>query len=115
MKRDMMDILSKMMGFDNRWGKWEVDHCNGRQSVVADTIKEQAQVTVKTWVIENLTQDAVTKIMDKQRAALVRDFNESIQREVRSQLYRLTETMGKEIAAEIAAELNKELRGKNGL
>jgi hypothetical protein len=115
MKNDMADILSKMMGFNNSWGRWEVDHCNGRHSVVADTVNDQARAAVKNWITENLTKDMVSKLLDKQRTALIKDFNESVQREARSQLYRLTESLGKEIATEIATELSKELRGKNGI
>lgn len=28
-------IIAKYLGFDNRWGKWELDHCNGRSGNTA--------------------------------------------------------------------------------
>jgi cobalamin biosynthesis Mg chelatase CobN len=115
MKKDMTEIMAKMMGFNNHWGRWEVDHCNGRRSVISDVIEDKTRAVVTDWINENLTADLTKKILDKQRAELVKDFTEGVHRGARSQLYRLTEELGQNIADEIAAELNKELRGKNGL
>lgn len=37
------ELLGKYLGFDNRWGRWEVDHCNGRggESAAGSFLKQE--------------------------------------------------------------------------
>lgn len=52
--RRLQEIVGKLMGFDNRWGPWEVDNCNGRagESAAGEWLRSQAGEAVKTWLSE---------------------------------------------------------------
>lgn len=45
-------IVAKLMGFENPWGKWEVDHCNGRagESAAGDWLRQRAGESVRAWL-----------------------------------------------------------------
>lgn len=49
------EILLKLMGFDHRFGRWEIDHCNGRSgnSVIGDILKNLYKEAITDWVKEN--------------------------------------------------------------
>lgn len=52
--RRLQEIVGKLMGFDTRWGDWELDHCNGRagESAAGDWLRSQAGEAVKAWLSE---------------------------------------------------------------
>ena len=56
LNKERREIVVKLLGFDDRWGKLEVDHCNSRdrESIVGKYLREQAQVAVQTWMDEHL-------------------------------------------------------------
>lgn len=64
------EIVVKLLGFEDRWGKWEVDHCNGRagESEVGDFVRRVASKAVAKWLLEQmgdlpeLPEDAVTSL-----------------------------------------------------
>jgi hypothetical protein len=37
------ELAAKYLGFDNKWGRWELDHCNGRagESAAGDLFKRE--------------------------------------------------------------------------
>ena len=45
-------IVFKLLGFDNRWNKWELDHCNGRsgESAAGDYLKQVQQDAIQDWL-----------------------------------------------------------------
>ena len=45
-------IVLKLLGFDNRWDKWELDHCNGRsgESAAGDYLKQVQQGAIQAWL-----------------------------------------------------------------
>lgn len=45
-------IVLKLLGFDNRWGKWELDHCNGRkgESAAGDYLKQVQKKAIQDWL-----------------------------------------------------------------
>lgn len=50
--KSAQEILLKLLGFDNHWGSWSVDHCNGRSgnSTAGDFLKEIQGVAIKEWL-----------------------------------------------------------------
>lgn len=44
-------IVLKLLGFDNSWGKWELDHCNGRsgESAAGDYLRQVQQDAIQDW------------------------------------------------------------------
>ena len=45
-------IVLKLLGFDNRWNKWELDHCNGRsgESAAGNYLKQVKQEAIQDWL-----------------------------------------------------------------
>jgi hypothetical protein len=45
-------IVLTLLGFENRWGGWEIDHCNGRagQTPVGEYIKVTHEAAIKEWL-----------------------------------------------------------------
>lgn len=45
------EIIHKLLGFNDRWGQWEVDHCNGRagNSAAGDFLRRHAQDKIEAW------------------------------------------------------------------
>jgi hypothetical protein len=48
----VVDIVAKLLGFNNQWGRWEIDHCNGRNgnSAAGDFIQRNAKEGVDKWL-----------------------------------------------------------------
>jgi hypothetical protein len=74
------EVTMKLLGLDNRWGKWEVDHTNNRQSPLTDYLasegKEQVRMWVRQAVDEVLTPDAKDKFMKECKKALLADIKQ---------------------------------------
>jgi|WetSurSiteA1Bulk_404760.scaffolds.fasta_scaffold11078_8 hypothetical protein len=78
----LQTIILKVLGLNDHWGKWEVDHCNGRSgnSTIGDYIKETAKDHVASWVkkaigkLPSIPTDAVKSIR--------KDFVENVLREL---------------------------------
>lgn len=45
-------IVLKLLGFDNRWNKWEIDHCNGRsgESAAGTYLRQVQQEAIQDWL-----------------------------------------------------------------
>lgn len=89
--REMLDsrlesVVAQVMGFDNRWGHWEIDHCNGRsgESLAADRIRTVAREDALRWVEAALGDvgeppDAIRKAArEEYRAYFERAMSEAI-------------------------------------
>jgi hypothetical protein len=46
------EITLKLLGFDNRWGSWELDHCNGRsgESAAGDYLRKVQNDAIEDWL-----------------------------------------------------------------
>jgi hypothetical protein len=84
----MDSIVAKLLGFDDHWGKWEVDHCNGRngESAAGDWLRQQVGETIKSWLAEQagnlpkLPKTAITglrkeylRVLESELSKLMRD------------------------------------------
>lgn len=66
------EVVFKLLGFDNRWGRMEVDHCNGRagESAAGDFIRAKAGAAVHAWLeaqvgkLPKLPKSAVKSLRD---------------------------------------------------
>lgn len=49
--KESQQLTVKLLGFDNRWGKWEIDHCNGRagESAAGDYLRKTQQQAIQDW------------------------------------------------------------------
>jgi hypothetical protein len=84
-------MVLKLLGFDNRWGKWEVDHCNGRagNSAIGDYMMQQHSIAIKEFfdnfkMSEVITPALKTKIKTVARKEYEYRFIEAAERFARA-------------------------------
>jgi hypothetical protein len=75
-------VTLKLLGLDDKWGKWEVDHCNGRESPITKYLAQGAQKTIAQWVneavAEVLTTELKTKIMNDAKKAIHKEVGDIV-------------------------------------
>ena len=64
-------LVLKLMGFNNRWGEWELDHGNGRssESAAGKYFKTLHQQAIQEWMASNFT----LKLSDADKKRITRD------------------------------------------
>lgn len=50
--KNLQEITLKLLGFSNNWGRWELDHCNGRsgESAVGDYLRQIQKEAIDKWL-----------------------------------------------------------------
>lgn len=110
------DVILKLLGFDSRWhsdGKYEVDHCNGRQgnSFIGDYIRQQANEKLKAWIDKtNISEVVLPKsaIQDMEK-----EFVAIYTRKLRETLANRAITLAQETAEEYLKDLISEIPSIN--
>jgi len=99
--RQVNTILGQLLGFDSRYGNWEVDHCNGRggESLVGNFIKEIAGKEAAGWLLDKMVP--LPELTKPQIKALRNDFSKRYEEKVRDELRGLIEKKAKEDAQRI--------------
>lgn len=88
-KSNLKENVLKMLGFSSSWGRsgWEVDHCNGRDSVITQYITSRVKEEMRVGM-DTLLKEDIEKMLVTVRKGLVQDFKEMFDREVRDNLRR---------------------------
>lgn len=73
-------VTLKLLGLEDRWGKWEVDHCNGRESPITKYLAKGAEETIKKWVNEAVAEVLTTELKNK----IMQDAKKAVHREVQN-------------------------------
>lgn len=97
------EITMKLLGFDERWGKWDVDHCNGRsgESAAGDYLRKAQQTAVQKW----LETVQLPEIPPKLKAAAVAEYKNDYQKALQLALYRLAMKQAEEDAQFLIGKL----------
>ena len=108
--KERRNLALKMLGFDDRWGKIEIDHSNGRKSVASDFIDRNVGPAVQKWVDEclrpMLEERGRAKLHDAAvMKAVMKDFNNQFMYAARQQMERLAAQAGKEFADALANQI----------
>ena len=90
------DIIYAALGLENRFGRWEVDHGNGRRSAIANELGEHAMSLIKAQMPEFVAE--FKKSQKVVKAALKKEFAEQFD----SHLERMVRERARE-AAEVEA------------
>lgn len=81
------DLALKMLGMDNRWGgKWEVDHCNGRQHSIGDMLKQRANEAVSEFLKRAGDALPSIEIEGSLAEAMVKEYNDQVKRRMKEVL-----------------------------
>ena len=82
------EIVVKMLGFDASWGRWELDHCNGRSgnSAAGDYIRKCHQEAIEKWITK-LAMPVLPKNINQQlKKSLQAQFNRSLEDALRNKV-----------------------------
>lgn len=84
-KNNLKANTLKVAGFDDHWGKWEVDRCNGRSSVVTQYIGQKVQ-NMFTAEFDKMLQPEIEKALEPLKKTLVADFKREFEYHVKQQM-----------------------------
>jgi len=113
-KNTLKANVLKIVGFDNRWpnNNWEVDHCNGRSSLLTEFIGAKVKEMFHEE-FNNMSQDDVQKLLEPVKTTFVAEFKKVFEREVRSQAreaaYKEVQAFVKQLAAQQIQKYQKDL------
>ena len=112
--RERREIVLKLLGFDHRWGKLEVDHCNGRdkESIVGRYLRGQAEPIVTAWMEKEIRPIFEAKARERLanaevRKAVEKEFVERFAYYLRESISREAERLAKEHAAAFSAQVSQ--------
>ena len=108
--KERRTLALKMLGFDDRWGKLEIDNCNGRASVASEFIKANVGPAIQKWTDECLRPAIEARGRDKLNDATVMDavmkgFNQRFMHAACEQMDHLASKAGEEFANALAAQI----------
>ncbi len=111
MRKDADEIVAKMLGMNNSWGGWEVDHCNGRMSNITNYVNKAAGAEVDAFLKEVLTPERFKKAINQKAVdSILKDYGRTYVDMVRQRVYKYVNELAEEHAAEIIKELSNEFR-----
>ena len=116
LNEERREIVLKLLGFDDSWGKLEVDRCNGRdrESIVGKYLHRQAQAAVQAWMDKHLLVALEKHIKGKFSdpeviSASVKTFDEYFKRALEGSLRSHAADAAAEIAADFAAKIKESM------
>lgn len=81
------DIVGASLGFEFRWGKAEIDHCNGRKTAIANQIGarvlEKINAHFENWIEKAIGKKALPKGWD---ASIRAEYDEQLKRALRDKM-----------------------------
>lgn len=112
-KHTLKGNVLRIVGFDNHWNdqKWEVDHCNGRNSVLTEYISEKVKQLFRTE-FDQLLQPEIDKMLVPAKAALVKDFKEHFNRAVKEHIRNRAQEAAKLFLVDVLGKEVKKLQKK---
>lgn len=122
LNKQKREVTLRLLGLDSRYREWEVDHCNGRESLITQYLAEQSKETIRAWVNEAvqevLTTELKSKIMTAAKGALKKEIEQQVRNNTGS--YRLGEqvkpiinALFQNAADEVREELGLTKKGNN--
>ena len=108
--KERRTLALKMLGFDDRWGKLEVDRGNSRTSVASEFVKANVGPAVQKWTEECLRPAIEARGRDKLNNAAVmnaitKGFDQQFMYAARKQMEHLAAEAGKEFATTLANQI----------
>lgn len=110
MKREQQQLVQRVLGIDNRYGSFEVDHCNGRMSNITEFVNATCAVELKA-ALGAMVKEEVEKLKEgvpaKFKAAVVKELNKSWDNVLEREAKRVAE----QLAAQCAQDFRREIMG----
>jgi len=104
MNRNLQKIVIGLLGFEHRWDRWEVDHCNGRggNSAAGDYLRSCASAAVDKWF----------RSVDLEKVKIPNSLVKSMKQEFESKVKRDLQRMVTDAASGRATDLFEEFMGR---
>lgn len=80
-------IVSCALGLDDRWGRVEVDHCNGRATEIANRLGQRAMTVIESKFNEwanSLETDTVA--LENAKIAMKKEYDEQLRDKLRTRI-----------------------------
>lgn len=101
LNKQKRQVTLRLLGLEDRWGKWEVDHCNGRESPITKYLAEGARQTIQQWINEAVAEVLTTELKTK----VMQDAKKAIHAEVKDIVHNKTNTYNlRELATPVIDE-----------
>ena len=112
--RERREIVLKLLGFTDHWGKLEVDHCNGRdkESIIGRYLRGRAEPIVTAWMEKEIRPIFEAKARERLanaevRKAVEKEFVERFTYCLRESISREAERLAEEHAAAFSAQVSQ--------
>ena len=81
-KNNLRTTVLSIMGFESRWNNsYEVDHCNGRQSMMTEYLSGKVKDMIREEIDVNFTKDDLAPMLPDIKKALLKDAGSLFKRE----------------------------------
>jgi len=106
-KNNLKNNVLKIAGFENRWNQtWEVDHCNGRSSIMSQYISGKVQQMMTDEINKVISPEDIAAIVKMAKKGLLKEFQEQFYRQVREHFYKESQDQAKNF---LSATLKKQI------
>jgi hypothetical protein len=103
--------VAQILGFTNQWqGKWEVDHCNGRMTTIAEYVSQRAKNVITTQLDLIMSDEAVIKCIQEAKAGAITELKNSISYQLKEQLKLAISTVCSNYVQGVVSEVEKNLK-----
>lgn len=103
-KHTLKNNVLKIVGFEDRWNnKWEVDHCNGRTSLITEYMGAKVQQMFREE-FDKLLQSEAEELLKTAKKAFVAEFASLFQREVKELARKESRLKAEAFVKELAAK-----------
>lgn len=109
-KNKLVENVLKIAGFENRWSShgWEVDHCNGRTSMITSYISNKVQQMITTEIDKVITPADLEVVLKQTKKGLLKDIEERFSRACSEELYKQVHAAAKDfVAAAVKKSMTK--------
>jgi hypothetical protein len=106
-KASLRENILRVVGFTNNWGKWEVDNCNGRNSLITEYIAQKIRQDIK-GEFDSLLKEDIEKMLVPMRKQLAAEYKEVFARTVRESMrYQAQEAAKEFLTSLLTKEITK--------
>lgn len=84
-------VFLSLMGFEDRYGSWAIDHCNGRSgnSIAGDVLRQKHTEALKRFFEKHFPDDTILEFTPEETAKLQAQYRQEYNRQVESQIREL--------------------------
>ena len=94
-KTNLTTNTLKIVGFDNRYNRWEVDHCNGRSSDLTEYMSHKVKLMFHEEY-DKMLQPEIAKMLIPLKEQVLKEFKECFTNELRRNMRQSAQEAAKE-------------------